>query len=55
MIADGIRGGICHAIKRFANASNYYLKDYDENKDSSYMQYLDRNNCVVWLCVKNCL
>ena len=23
---------------------NYYMKDYDENKDSSYMQYLDANN-----------
>ena len=43
MIEDGIRGGICHAIKRYAKA-NYYMKDYDENKDSSYIQYLDTNN-----------
>ena len=41
---DGIRGGICHAIKRYANANNYYMKDYDENKDSSYIQYLDSSN-----------
>ena len=44
MIEDGIRGGICHAIKRYAKANNYYMKDYDENKDSSYIQYLDTNN-----------
>ena len=44
MIEDGIRGGICHAIQRYAKANNYYMKDYDENKDSSYIQYLDTNN-----------
>ena len=44
MIEDGIRGGICHAIQRYAKANNYYMKDYDENKDSSYIQYLDGNN-----------
>ena len=44
MIEDGIRGGICHAIQRYAKANNYYMKDYDENKDSLYIQYLDANN-----------
>ena len=44
MIEDGIRGGICHAIKRYAKANNYYMKDYDKNKDSCYIQYLDSNN-----------
>ena len=44
MIEDGIRGGICHAIKRYAKTNNYHMKDYDENKDSSYIQYLDANN-----------
>ena len=43
MIEDGIRGGIWHAIKRYAKANNYYMKDYDKNKDSFYMQYLDSN------------
>ena len=44
MIEDGIRGGICHAIKRCAKANNYYMKDYNKNKESSYIQYLDANN-----------
>ena len=32
MIEDGIRGGICHAIKRYAKANNYYMKNYNENE-----------------------
>ena len=44
MIEDGIRGGRCHTIKCYAKANNYFMKDYDKNKDSSYIQYLDSNN-----------
>ena len=44
MIEDGIRGGICHAIKRYAKANNYYMKDYIKNKEFFYIQYLDANN-----------
>ena len=40
LIEDGIRGGICHAIERYAKANNYYMKDYDENKDSSYIVHI---------------
>ena len=44
MIEDGIRGGICHAIQCYAKANNKYMNDYNENKESSYIQYLDANN-----------
>ena len=44
MIEDGIRGGICHAIQRYAKANNKYMIDYDKNKKSSFIQYLDANN-----------
>ena len=44
MIEEGIRGGICQAVYRYAKANNRYMKDYDESKESSYIQYLDTNN-----------
>ena len=39
MVEKGIRGGICHAIYRYALGNNKYMKDYDKNKESSYIQY----------------
>ena len=44
MIENGIRGGICHAIQRYAKANNKYMNDYKKNKEFSYIQYLDANN-----------
>ena len=44
MVEEGIRGGICHSIHRYAKANNKYMKNYDKNKESSYIQYLDANN-----------
>ena len=32
MVEKGIRGGICHAIHRYANANNKYIENY--NKDN---------------------
>ena len=43
IVEKGIRGGICHSIYRYAKAKNKYMKDYDENKESSYLQYWDVN------------
>ena len=33
MIEEGIRGGICHSIHRYAKANHKYMKNYDENKE----------------------
>ena len=44
MLEEGIRGGTCHAMQRYAKANNKYMKDYDKKKKSSYIQYLDANN-----------
>ena len=37
MVKKGIRGGICHAIHRYAKANNKYMKDYDKHKESLYL------------------
>ena len=39
MVEKGIRGGICHAIHPYAKVNNKYMKDYDKNKESSYLKY----------------
>ena len=44
MVEKRIRGGICHAIHQYSKANNKYVKDYDKNKESSYLKYWDANN-----------
>ena len=48
MVEEGIRGGICHSIHGYAKANNKCMKNYDINKESSYIQYLDANNLYGW-------
>ena len=48
MVEEGIRGGICHSIQRYTKANNKYIKNYDESKESSYIQYLDANTFYGW-------
>ena len=55
MIEKGIRGQIYHATHRYAKANNEHMKDYDKNKESSYLQYLDANNLYEWAMSQKCL
>ena len=52
MVEEGIRGGICHSIHRYAKANNKYMKNYNNNAESSYIQYLDANNLHGWAMSK---
>ena len=44
MVEKSIRGGICHSIYRYAKANKKYMKDYVNNRGSSYFQYWDVND-----------
>ena len=48
LVEKGTRGGICHSIHRYAKANNKYMKNYNKNEESSYIQYLDANNSYGW-------
>ena len=51
MIEKGIRGGICQATHRYSKANNKYMKNYDKNIESWYIEYLDANNlhgCAIY-------
>ena len=41
MVEKGTRGGIHQAIHRYVKANNNkYMKNYDKNNESSYIEYL---------------
>ena len=48
MFERGIRGGITHISKRYAEANNKYMKDYNPDKETTFIQYLDANNLYGW-------
>ena len=44
IVEKGIKGGICHAIHRYAKANNKYVKNYNKSIESSCLIYLNANN-----------
>ena len=58
MVEEGIRGGMCQAIYRYAKANNRHIKNYDKNIKSLYIEYLDiqmQAVCMNGKCLKNYL
>ena len=53
MFEEGTRGGRCQATYRCAKANNKYMKNYDKNKELSFLRYDDANNLYGWsMCKK---
>ena len=48
LVEKDIRGGICHSIYWYAKANNQCIKDYDKNKEPSYLQYRNVNSLYGW-------
>ena len=48
LIEKGLRGGISNIDKRYSEANNKYMKNYDPTKLPKYKEYLDKNNLYVW-------
>ena len=53
MFERGIRGGITHISKRYAEANNKYMKNYNPGKETTFIQYLDANNLYGWAMSQN--
>ena len=43
MVEKGIIGGIFNAIHKYTKEINKHMKNYDKNKESSCLMYLDVN------------
>ena len=51
-IEKGMRGGISYIAHRHAEANNQYMENYDPNRESIYIMYLDANNLFGWAMSK---
>ena len=49
---NGTRGGMCNAVHRYAKVNNKYMKNYNKNVESSFIEYLDANNLYGWAMSK---
>ena len=43
---------MCQVTCKYTEANNKYTKDYDKNKGSSFLIYVDANNLYGWAMSK---
>jgi len=48
MFEKGIRGGVSMIPKQYAKANSKYMKDFNLEEESKFIQYLDANNLYGW-------
>ena len=48
-IEKGLREGTSYIAKRHAKANNKYMNDYNSEKLSTFITYLDKNNLYGWV------
>ena len=53
MVEKGIRAGICHSMYKYAKANDKYMKTYNRNKESSYINVGMWIICMVQQCHKS--
>ena len=51
-VDEGIRGGISFIGKRYSKANNPMVSDFDEEKPTTFITYLDANNLYGWAMCK---
>ena len=47
-IKKGTRGGVSYIVEKYAKTNNKYMNDYDPEKLSTFITYLDKNNLYGW-------
>ena len=48
LIVEKGQRGICHSIYQYAKGNSKYVKNYDKNKETSYIECWDINNLYGW-------
>ncbi|GFU97766.1 uncharacterized protein TNCV_2532391 [Trichonephila clavipes] len=48
MLEKGTKRNISQCCNRHGKANNKYMNNYDKNKESNYLMYLDANNLYGW-------
>ena len=52
MVEKDIRCESCHAVHPYPKPNDKYVKDYYQNKKSSYRMYWDINNLYRWVMLQ---
>ncbi len=52
-IKQGIRGGVSYVARKYSEANNIYMQEYDNTKESTFINYTDANNLYGWAMLQS--